>query len=168
MLDQKMAFDQRLKRISKGKQVEAPDVVGHRIQKRYVKKYGTKAERSRRPFRDGMMLIYSILGGAGALLGGRLVYFHATQFDGLPEAFYKLEGKGVLLATLVLAAIFVVFLGVQGKGRIPALCVGLMLMYFGEAAVAANATALWAELFSPEYAAEMAARGADYVLTPTG
>ena len=168
MLDQKIAFDQRLKRISTGKQVEAADVVGHRIQKRYEKKYGTRAERNRRPIRDGMMLIYSLIGGAGALLGGRLIYFHASKFEGLPESFYKLEGKGVLLATLVLVAILVVFLGVQGKGRMPALFAGLMLMYFGEAAVAANATDLWAQLFSPEYASELAARGADYVVTPAG
>lgn len=168
MMEQKAAFDSRIKRIATGKQVEAEGVVGHKMQKRYEKKYGTRADRNRRPLRDGFMLIYSFVAGAGALLGGQLIYFHASKIEGLPESFYKLEGKGVLIATLVLAAILIVFLGVQGKNRIPALALGLMLMYFGEAAVAANATALWAEMFSPEYAAKMAARGADFVLTPAG
>ncbi|MCV2869935.1 hypothetical protein OEW28_14990 [Defluviimonas sp. WL0002] len=167
-MDQRAVFTERLKRIDKGKQIEPEDVIGRKFQKKFEHKYGPAARRNRDSARNGVVLVIAVFLGALAMLAGRLGYFHLSQFEGLPEAFYDLQGRGVALIVAILLAFFMAFFGLYGKGRVPALLTGCAIMYFGEAAVAANATEFWALMFSPEYAQTMAAQGADYVLTPTG
>ncbi|HPE25289.1 MAG TPA: hypothetical protein P5036_15760 [Albidovulum sp.] len=167
-MDQKTVFTERLRRIDKGKQIEPEGVIGRKFQKKYEHKFGVKAQRERQSTRNAFVLLIAIALGALAMLCGRLGYFHLSKLEGLPEAFYDLQGRGVAIIVGILLAFLMAFFGLYGKGRVPALLCGCALMYFGEAAVAANATELWARIFSPEYAQAMAAQGADYVLTPAG
>ncbi len=167
-MDQKAVFAERLKRIDKGKTIEPEGVVGRSFHKKYEHKFGAKARRSRQSARNSVVMVIALVAGAAAMLAGRLGYFHLSQIEGLPEGFYDLQGRGVAVIVAIILAFFMAFFGLYGKGRVPALLVGCALMYFGEAAVAANATEVWARLFSPEYAQALAAQGADYVLTPAG
>ncbi len=151
--DQKSAFAERLQRINAGKQFEHEDVVGFRTQKRFDK---IKARRPKNPrsFGQKMMILVAFLAGASAMLLGRMTYYHLAQLDGLPEAFYDLQSRGMILFALVIAGILAMALQLMTKGRMQALALGCALMHFGESAAAASMPTLWAEMFSPEYAAE--------------
>ena len=85
------------------------------------------------------------------------------KISGLPEAFYDLQGRGMALFALVLAGILIVIFGLSTRSRLQSLALGCALMHFGEAAAASTAPHLWAEMFSPEYVAEVsgAIAGAD-------
>ncbi|MFN0114375.1 MAG: hypothetical protein ACKVPY_06840 [Paracoccaceae bacterium] len=157
MQDQKGAFAERLKRINAGHQYEHQDVVGFRTQKLYEVKYSARDKRrgGRGPA-NLLMILIAFLSGIVAVVAGRLIFFHLSQMDGMPESFAQLGGKGMLLSALVVAGILTALLHLSTKGRMPALLVGCMAMHFGEAAVAANAPQLWAEMFSSEYVAAVA------------
>jgi len=163
--DQKLAFQERLKRINAGKQFEHADVIGHRTQKTYNRRYGTKPKKQRSAA-DLLMLPIAFVSGILAVLGGRFLYFHLAQLEGMPEAFVDLGGRGMLIFALVLAGILTVIFHLSTRARMQALILGCAMMHFGESAVAANVPDLWAEMFSPDYAAEMAAKGAGFTLSP--
>ena len=165
--DQKAAFAQRLKRIQSGKQFEHADIIGQKTTKRYKKRFGDKP-RKKRSLADKVMVLIAFLAGLASVLLGRIVYFHLARIEGLPPAFYDLGGRGMALAGLVLAMTMIVVFHLSTRTRMPALLLGCAVMYYGEAAVASNAPEFWTQIFSAEYAAEMAARGQDYRLTPTG
>ncbi|MCV2865791.1 hypothetical protein [Defluviimonas sp. WL0075] len=167
-MDQRAVFTERLKRIDKGRQIEPEGVIGRKAQKKMARKYGLAAQRKREGTRNLFVMIIAVVAGGAAMLAARLAYFHLSQIEGLPEGFYDLQGRGSALIAAVILGFLMAFFGLHGKGRVPALLLGCAVMHFGEAAVAANATELWASLFSPDYASAMAAKGADYVLTPTG
>lgn len=168
MAEQKAAFAERLKRINSGQQFEHADVVGFGTQKRYEKRYGDKAKRPKRSPVDRFMVLIAFLAGMTAMLLGRLAYFQMSRIEGLPPAFYDLGARGMILFALVLAAMMVVIFHLATRVRLQALLVGVVVMHYGEVAVAANAPELWSQMFSPEYAAEISARGAEYRLTTAG
>ncbi|MGL4280778.1 MAG: hypothetical protein ACRCS0_10460, partial [Albidovulum sp.] len=103
-----------------------------------------------------------------AVLLGRVIYFKMSKMQGLPEAFYKLEDRGLVLFALVLAGTMVALLHLFTKQRFSALIIGCVVMHYGEAAVASNAPELWSSMFSADYAARMAEQGKDYRVTPRG
>lgn len=168
MADQKAAFAERVKRINSGQQFEHADIVGYGTQKRYEKRYGDKAKRPKRSRVDRFMVLIAFLAGMTSMLLGRLAYFRLSQIEGLPPAFYDLGARGMILFALVLAAIMVVMFHLATGRRLRALLVGVVVMHYGEVAVAANAPELWSQMFSPEYAAEVSAKGAEFRLTPLG
>ena len=94
-MDQKTVFTERLRRIDKGKQIEPEGVIGRKFQKKYEHKFGVKAQRERQSTRNAFVLLIAIALGALAMLCGRLGYFHLSKLEGLPEAFYDLQGRGV-------------------------------------------------------------------------
>lgn len=169
VLNQKESFAARIQRINAGHQYEHEDIVGYQTQTRYNALKGPKdkkkAERSKS---DRVMVLVALIAGIGSVLGGRLAYFHLAQMEGLPKAFYNLEGRGMILASLLFAMILIVALRLSTGGRMKALAVGCLLMHFSEAPIAANAQDVWSSLFSPEYAAQMAEQGAGYRMTRTG
>lgn len=172
LANQKNAFAARIKRIEAGKQFEHADVVGRATQKRYEHVFGTRQERKRqrprRTFFEKVMVLIAFLCGMASVLVGRLAYFHLSRIEGLPEAFYDLGGRGMALFAFVLAAILLVIFHLSTRSRFPALLVGSVVMYYGEAAVASNAPEIWSQFFSAEYTALMAEKGQDYRVTPAG
>lgn len=168
MADQKAAFAERLKRINAGQQYEHVDVIGYGTQKRFEKRYGDKAKRPKRSPVDRFMVVFAFLAGMTSMLLGRLAYFQMSRIEGLPPAFYDLGARGMILFAMVLAAVMVVMFHLATRRRLQALLVGVVVMHYGEVAVAANAPDLWSQMFSPEYAAEVSAKGADFRLLPTG
>lgn len=166
--DQKTAFAERLKRIESGRQFEHADLLGKATHKAYKRRFGDRAKASRRGIADRLMVLLALLCGMAAVLLGRLAYFHLARIEGLPEAFYDLGTRGMILFAFVLALLFAALFHLSTRGRMQALVLGCVLMHFAEAAVAANATGLWARLFSADYAAMMAEQGRDFRLTPAG
>lgn len=168
MLDQKTAFRERLKRIDSGTQFEHSDVIGHATQIAYAKRFGEKARKPKRSFLDRVMIVVAFLCGMGAVLIGRIAYFHLSQIEGLPDAFYDLGTRGMVLFGFVMAGILTAMFHLSTRARLPALLLGCVLMHYGEAAMASNAPEFWSQIFSPDYAAEMAQKGRDYRVTPAG
>jgi hypothetical protein len=162
MVDQKVVFAERVKRIQTGKQYEHEDVIGFRTQKLYEKRFGEKAKRPKRTFREKLMVPVAFAAGLSSVLLGRLAYFHMAKIEGLPEAFYDLGSRGMVIFGVIIAGLMVVLLSLATKGRLQALLLGALAMHYGEAAMASNAQALWTEMFSAEYAAEMAEKGQSY------
>jgi cytochrome b subunit of formate dehydrogenase len=150
--DQQAAFADRLKRINSGKQYEHEDIIGHHTQKRFnhIAKSRPKYNRT---FGQKLMIVVAFCAGMTAMLAGRLVYYHLSKIDGLPEAFYDLQSRGMFLFAVIIAGILTVTLHLSTKGRMYALAMGCALMHFGESAAAATMPALWDEMFSPEYRA---------------
>lgn len=167
-LDQKSAFADRLKRIQAGQQYEHVDVIGYSTQKRFNKVVGKRPKRAKRTFAEKIMVLVAFLCGMSSVLVGRVAYFNLAKLEGLPPAFYDLGGRGMVLFALVIAAIMLVIFHLSTRSRFPALLVGCMVMYYGEAAVASNAPQIWSQIFSADYAAAMAEQGQDYRLTPAG
>lgn len=165
---QKAAFAERLKRIQSGRQYEHADLVGHATQKKFERVMKAKGKRPRRTLAEKMMVVIAFFCGMAAVLLGRVVYFNLAKLEGLPEAFYDLQQRGMILFALVLAGILMVMFHLSTRQRFPALLVGCVVMHFGEAAVASNAPQLWAQIFSADYAAALAEEGKDYRLTPAG
>lgn len=163
-MDQKAAFQERLKRINAGKQFEHEDVVGYRTQTAYNRRAATKAKKPRRTLGDRIMVLVAFAAGLSSVLLGRMIYFHAASIQGLPDAFYDLGGRGMILGALVVAGILSMALHLTVKGRLPALVLGCLAMQFGEASAAARAPELWTQLFSAEYAAEKAAEAPKFAL----
>jgi hypothetical protein len=166
VLDQKATFSARLKRIDSGRQYEPADVIGYQTQTKF-NRMAARRPKSRRSFGEKMMILIAFLCGVGSVFAGRFAYFHLSRIEGLPDAFYDLGTRGMVLFALVIAGIFTVLLHLATRGRMQALLVGCALMHFGEAAIATNAQDLWSRIFSPEYAATLAEQGADYRVTPT-
>jgi len=164
--DQKSAFAERLNRIQKGQQFEHVDLAGKATHKAFKRKFGTKPAKPKRTFADKMMVLIAFLCGLSSVLIGRLAYFHLSHIDGLPDAFYDLGTRGMYLFAFVLAMILIVVFHLMNRSRMQALLIGCAVMHYGEAAVASNAPEMWSQLFSAEYAAEMAEQGRDYRLTP--
>ncbi|MFZ1660965.1 MAG: hypothetical protein WAT77_03310 [Paracoccaceae bacterium] len=162
-MDQKAAFADRLNRIKSGQQFEHADLVGYQTQVAYKKIHGDKGRKPKRTPVEKLMVLVAFLSGVSAVLLGRLAYFHLSKISGLPEAFYDLQGRGMALFALVLAGILIVIFGLSTRTRLQSLALGCALMHFGEAAAASTAPQLWAEMFSPEYVAEVsgAVAGAD-------
>jgi hypothetical protein len=152
--DQKTLFSERLKRINSGKQYEHADVVGHSTQKRY-NKLAARRPKNPRTFGQKLMILIAFLCGILAVLIGRVTYYHLSRIEGLPDAFYDLGSRGMFLFAVIIAGILTACLHLSTKGRMQALILGCVLMHFGESAAAATLPDLWAEMFSPEYAAAM-------------
>jgi hypothetical protein len=169
MLDQKAVFAERLKRINSGRQFEHADVVGKATQKAYNRKFGEalKQKKKRKPF-DRFMVPLAFLLGMSSITAGRLLYFQMTKWNGLPDAFYDLGSRGMILFAIVLAGLMTVIFHLSTRSRLQALLVGCVVMHYGEAAVASNAPELWSNLFSPDYAAALAEEGRDYRLITSG
>lgn len=165
---QKTAFAARLKRIEAGQQFEHADLAGKATHKAYNRKFGTKPAKPKRTLADKLMVVIAFLCGMSAVLVGRMAYFHLAQIEGLPKAFYDLGTRGMYLFAFVLALVLILIFHLSSRARIQALVVGCVVMHFGEAAVASNAPVVWSQLFSAEYAAQMAEEGRDFRLTPTG
>lgn len=165
--DQKMAFQARLQRIGAGQQFEHADVLGKATHKAYKRKFGDKAKKPKRSFADNLMVVIAFICGMSAILLGRLIYFKMSKMSGLPDAFYDLGQRGMLLFALVLAGVLMVLLHLFTKQRFMALMVGSVVMHYGEAAVASNAPQLWSNMFSADYAAQMAEQGKDFRVQPT-
>lgn len=153
MAEQKATFSERLNRISAGQQFEHEDLVGLRTQKRFVQDFGNKPKRPKRTFVDYVMIPVAFAAGALAVLLGRLTYFHLVQFSGLPEAFYDLGGRGMVLFAMITAIVMILIFQLATRSRMQSLALGFALMHFGEAAVASTAPAFWADLFSADYVA---------------
>ena len=166
--DQKSAFAARLGRISTGKQFEHEDLVGQTTQKKFAKMFAEKSKKPKRTFLDRVMVLVAFLSGVSAVLLGRLAYFHLSKIAGLPDAFYNLQGRGMALFALVMALILIVIFGLATRTRLQSLALGCALMHFGEAAVASTAPQLWAEIFSADYVAAVAATGTDLGSTSNG
>ena len=167
-LDQKSAFAARLGRIQSGKQFEHEDLIGLDTQKRYTKKFGKKAQKPKRSFGDNLMVLIAFLSGMSSVVAGRFAYFKLSHIEGLPPAFYDLGARGMVLFAFVLAMILIVIFHLTSRTRFQALLLGCVVMHYGEAAVAASAPHVWAQIFSEEYAAEMAAQGQDFTVQPAG
>lgn len=151
MLDQKAAFAERINRINAGKQFEHADIVGHATQKRFNQKLALRPKKKRSHLDNAMALVAFLAGGSSVFLG-RLAYFHLSQMQGLPEAFYDLQSRGMMLFAAVIAGLLVVLFHLSTRVRMQALALGCVTMYFGEAAAAATAPNLWAMMYSPEFA----------------
>lgn len=158
MLDQKSAFQERIQRINSGKQFEATDVIGKATQKRFNQRLALRPKK-RRCLADNLMVLVGFLSGAAAVFLGRLAYFHLSQVQGLPEAFYDLQNRGMMLFALVLAGIMVVMFHLSTRTRMQALVAGCAVMYFGETAVAATVPDLWSKIYSPAYTAHLVQDG---------
>jgi len=159
MLDQQMVFAERLRRINAGRQFEHEDLVGHQTQKAYDTRAARMAKRPQATFGGKVMKLVALAVGAGSLILGKLSYFHLTQIEGLPNSVYDLGIRGVILATLLIAAILTALLRLNGQGRIVLVAVGLAAMYYGEGLIALAQPDLWGALFSPAYAEDMASAG---------
>lgn len=168
VIDQKTTFANRLNRIQSGKQFEHEDLVGQHTQKRFEKKYGAKQKKPKRSFGDNLMVVIAFLSGMSSVLIGRFAYFRLSQMDGLPPAFYDLGARGMALFAFVLAMILIVLFHLTSRSRFQALLLGCVVMHYGEAAMASNAPAVWAQIFSADYAAQMSEMGRDYVVQPAG
>lgn len=166
--DQKSAFHARLQRIQKGQQFEHAEVLGKATHKAYKRSFGTKPKKPQRTFADNLMVLIAFLCGMSAVLLGRVIYFKMSKMQGLPEAFYKLEDRGMMLFALILAGTMMALLHLFSKQRFSALLIGCVVMHYGEAAVASNAPEFWSSMFSADYAAQMAEEGKDYRVTPKG
>jgi hypothetical protein len=159
MLDQQSVFNERVQRIAAGRQYEHEDIVGFRTQSAYNSRAKALSRRPPVTLRDKLMKWVALVVGAGSVLGGKLTYFHAAQIDGLPQAFYDLEHRGMALAVFLIGATLTMVLHLGAKGRMGMLILGLAAMYYGESLIALAQPDLWAGLFSPEYAASMAEAG---------
>lgn len=166
--DQKSAFQARLQRIQTGQQFEHVDVVGKSTHKAYKRKFGDKPKKPKRSFADNLMVVIAFVCGMSAVLLGRLIYFNMSKMSGLPDAFYDLGSRGMLLFAFILAGILMALLHLFTKQRFMALMVGCVVMHYGEAAVASNAPQLWSNIFSADYAAQMAEQGKDFRVAPQG
>lgn len=151
VMDQKAAFQDRLKRINSGRQFEHADVIGYHTQKAFNRKIAPKLKKPRRSFGQRIMVLIAFLSGVLAVVLGRMAYFHLSQIEGMPEALVNLQGRGMFLSVLIVAGIMTVLLGLSTRGRLQALALGSIMMHYGEAAVAASAPDLWAQMFSPDY-----------------
>jgi hypothetical protein len=163
VLDQKTAFSERLKRINSGTQYEPGDAIGYHTQMAYNLRFGDRHKRPKRSLLDRLMVLVAFLCGISSVTLGRLAYFHLSQIKGLPEAFYDLQGRGMILFALVTAMVLVVIFHLATRSRLQSLALGCVLMHFGEAAMAATVPQLWSELFSAEYVAAVAAESASLV-----
>jgi hypothetical protein len=164
--EQKSAFQDRLHRIQAGVQYEHADVIGKATQKAFKRKFGDKPKKPKRTFAEKLMVVIAFLCGMSSVLLGRVLYFNMAKMQGLPDAFYDLGSRGMILFALVIAGLLMVLLHLFTKQRFTALMVGCVVMHYGEAAVASNAPELWSQVFSAEYAARMAEEGKDFRLTP--
>ena len=167
-VDQKSAFQSRLQRIQSGHQFEHADVVGKATHKAYKRKFGDKPKKPKRTFAEKMMVVIAFICGMSSVLLGRVLYFQMSHIEGLPKAFYDLETRGMILFAFVLAGLMMALLHLFTKQRVAALLIGCVVMHYGEAAVASNAPELWSNIFSADYAAQMAEQGKDYRITPHG
>lgn len=165
---QKAAFADRLKRIQAGQQYEHADLVGQSTQKSFNKFLKRRPKHQKRTVAEKLMVVIAFLSGIASVLLGRLIYFRMAEMEGLPDAFYDLGPRGMVLFAFVLAMVLMIAFHLSTRQRFPALLMGCLMMHYGEAAVASNAPEFWAQLFSAEYAAALAEAGKDYRLTPTG
>ncbi|GAB4386035.1 hypothetical protein [Albidovulum sp.] len=166
-MDQKAAFAERLKRIQAGKQYEHADIIGKQTQRAFNRKYGEKIKRrqQRKPV-DKLMVLIAFVSGMTAVLVGRVAYFHLSRMQGLPDAFYDLGPRGMILFALVVAGLLTALFHLATRQRLQALLLGFVVMHYGEAAVASNAPQLWSQIFSDDYAAQMAEQGKDFRIQP--
>ncbi|MCX8509801.1 MAG: hypothetical protein ORN49_13155 [Rhodobacteraceae bacterium] len=158
---QKVAFAERLARINSGKQFEHADVIGHNTQAAWKRKFGDKAKRPKRSFLDRIMVLVAFLCGAGSVLLGRLAYFHLSKLSGLPESFYSLHNRGMVLMALIMALLLIVLFQLFTRPRLQSLFLGGLLMHFGESALAASAPQFYSEIFSADYVAAVAGTAGD-------
>lgn len=166
--EQKSAFQARLQRIQTGKQYEHADVLGKATHKAFKRKFGDKPKRPKRTFAEKLMVVIAFLCGMSAVLLGRILYFNMAKMQGLPDAFYDLGSRGMILFAFIIAGLLMVLLHLFTKQRFASLMVGCVVMHYGEAAVASNAPELWSQVFSADYAASMAEQGKDFRVTPHG
>lgn len=168
VLDQKAVFAERIGRINSGRQFEHADVAGRSTHKAYKREFGNKPKRPKRTFADNMMVVLAFFCGLSAVLLGRVIYFKMSKMQGLPDAFYDLQDRGMILFGFILAGTMMAMLHLFTKQRFSALLIGCVVMHYGEAAVASNAPEFWSSMFSADYAAQMAEQGKDYRVTPQG
>ncbi len=159
MLDQQAVFAERIGRIAAGRQFEHEDLVGYQTQTAYNRRAARVAKRPKAGFSGRIMKMVALAAGAGSVVLGKMAYFHLSQVQGLPKSFYDLEMRGMVLATLLTAAILTAVLRLNVQGRLALVVMGLAAMFYGEGLVALAQPGLWGALFSPEYASEMAASG---------
>jgi hypothetical protein len=164
--EQRSTFQERVQRIQSGKQYEHADVVGKATHKAFKKKFGDKPKRPKRTFAEKLMVVIAFICGMSSVLLGRVLYFNMSKMSGLPDAFYDLGTRGMILFALVIAGLLMALLHLFTKQRFTALMVGCVVMHYGEAAVASNAPELWSQVFSADYAATMAEQGKDFRVTP--
>lgn len=158
VMDQKSSFQDRIKRINAGRQFEHADVIGFRTQKQFERRLAPKLRRPRRTFGQRIMVLVAFFSGILAVVLGRMAYFHLSNMNGMPEALVNLGGRGMFLSVMIVAGTLTVLFGLSTRGRLQALALGCVMMHFGEGAVAASAPDLWAQMFSPDYAAELMSR----------
>ncbi len=164
--EQRSTFQERVQRIQSGKQYEHADVIGKATHKAFKKKFGDKPKRPKRTFAEKLMVVIAFICGMSSVLLGRVLYFNMSKMSGLPDAFYDLGTRGMILFALVIAGLLMALLHLFTKQRFTALMVGCVVMHYGEAAVASNAPELWSQVFSADYAATMAEQGKDFRVTP--
>lgn len=163
IVEQQSVFADRVKRINAGRQYEHEDVIGYRTQTAFNVRHAYQKKNPRRSFGERIMVTMSFTSGVAAVLLGRMAYFHASQIEGLPKAFYSLEGRGMFLASLIIAGILIIVLQLSVKGRMAAMLLGIMAMHYGEATLAVAAPQLWSGLFSSEYAAKIATEAPEFI-----
>lgn len=159
MLDQQTVFAERIRRINAGRQFEHADIVGHQTQKAYDIRAARTAKRPKSSFLGRIMKLVALAAGAGSVVLGKMSYFHLSQIEGLPKSFYDLEMRGMILATLLIAAILTAVFRLKGQGRLVLVILGLAGMHYGEGLIALALPDLWGSLFSPAYASDMASAG---------
>lgn len=159
MLDQQAVFSERIRRINAGRQFEHEDIVGHQTQTAYNRRAARAAHSPKATIPGRLMKLVALVAGAASLVLGKMAYFHLARIEGLPKSFYDLEMRGMILATLVIAALLTAVLRLNVRGRLMMVLLGLGGMYYAEGLVAMAQPELWGMLFSPDYASEMASAG---------
>ena len=166
--EQRSAFQARLQRIQTGTQYEHADVLGKATHKAFKRKFGDRPKRQKRSFAEKLMVVVAFLCGMAAVLLGRILYFNMAKMQGLPDAFYDLGSRGMILFAVIIAGLLMALLHLFTKQRFASLMIGCVVMHYGEAAVASNAPELWSQVFSADYAATMAEQGKGFRVTPHG
>jgi hypothetical protein len=134
LADQKSSFQARLQRIEAGQQYEHADLLGKATHKAFKRRFGDRPRRPKRTLAEKLMIVIAFLSGMSAVLLGRILYFTMAKMQGLPEAFYDLGTRGMILFSLVIAGLMMVFLHLFTRQRFASLMIGCVVMHYGEVA----------------------------------
>lgn len=155
MLQADRSFQERIARISSGKQFEAENVIGVKTLESY-KKIRRRAERAGATtlvsqLREVMVMPVALGFGLLAVLLARATWFHLDAKDVLPASLAEFGMRGETGLAFLALAFFMIAFRLGRKMRIAGVTSGFTLMAFGEGAFAQSLPGLWAAIFSPEY-----------------
>lgn len=128
---QKEAFADRIQRITAGQQFEHADLVGYQTQVAMAARNKLKPKKAPRTLRDKVMIGVAFTCGIAAVALAQTTYQILSKLPGLPEVVYKSEGKAVVLLAMIVSICLILLFQLFTRGRIQALVLGCLLMYFG-------------------------------------